>query len=106
MNSYRDRYKNSFLNIDVERNNEKFVRYFLNKNYTLNEQNREWNTAMHLSMKRKNRNIIKLLLGGDGDITIKNKEGMTSYDLADKDIRKEFKMENILLLKKPWKLNN
>ena len=105
VNSYRDRYKNSFLNIAVERNNEKFVRYLLNKNYTPNEQNREGNTAMHLSMKRKNRNIIKLLLDNDGDITIKNKEGMTSYDLADKDIRKEFKMENILLFKKPWKFN-
>ena len=105
VNSYRDRYKNSFLNIAVDRNNEKFVRYLLNKNYTPNEQNREGNTAMHLSMKRKNRNIIKLLLDNDGDITIKNKEGMTSYDLADKDIRKEFKMENILLFKKPWKFN-
>ena len=105
VNSYRDRYKNSFLNIAVDRNNEKFVRYLLNKNYTPNEQNREGNTALHLSMKRKNRNIIKLLLDNDGDITIKNKEGMTSYDLADKDIRKEFKMENILLFKKPWKFN-
>ena len=105
VNSYRDRYKNSFLNIAVDRNNEKFVRYLLNKNYTPNEQNREGNTAMHLSMKRKNRNIIKLLLDNDGDITIKNKEGMTSYDLADIDIRKEFKMENILLFKKPWKFN-
>ena len=92
-------------NIAVDRNNEKFVRYLLNKNYTPNEQNREGNTAMHLSMKRKNRNIIKLLVDNDGDITIKNKEGMTSYDLADKDIRKEFKMENILLFKKPWKFN-
>ena len=60
VNSYRDRYKNSFLNIAVDRNNEKFVRYLLNKNYTPNEQNREGNTAMHLSMKNKNRNIIKL----------------------------------------------
>ena len=28
---------------------------------------------------------------------------MTSYDLADKDLRKEFKMENILVTKKPAK---
>ena len=103
VNSYRDKDQNSFLNIAVERDNEKFVKYFLNKNYNPNEQNKEGNTAMHLSMKNKNRKIIKLLLDKNGDITIKNKEGMTSYDLADKDIRKEFKMENILVLKKPGK---
>ena len=57
-------------------------------------------------MKNKNRKIIKLLLDKNGDITIKNKEGMTSYDLADKDIRKEFKMENILVLKKPGKYHH
>jgi len=79
------------------------VKYFLNKKYNPNEQNKEGNTAMHLSMKKKNRKIIKLLLDNNADITIKNKEGMTSYDLADKDIRKEFKMENILLLGKPRK---
>jgi len=103
VNSYRDKDQNSFLNIAVERDNEKFVKYFLNKNYNPNEQNKDGNTAMHLSMKNKNRKIIKLLLDKNGDITIKNKEGMTSYDLADKDIRKEFKMENILVLKKPGK---
>ena len=103
INSYRDSNKNSFLNIAVDRNNEKFVKYFLDKNYNPNEQNKDGNTAMHLSMKAKNRKIIKLLLDKKADITIKNKEGMTSYDLADKDLRKEFKMENILVLKNPSK---
>ena len=103
INSYRDSNKNSFLNIAIDRNNEKFVKYFLDKNYNPNEQNKDGNTAMHLSMKAKNRKIIKLLLDKKADITIKNKEGMTSYDLADKDLRKEFKMENILVLKNPSK---
>ena len=103
LDSFRDKDKNSFLNIAVEKDNEKFVKYFLNKKYNPNEQNKEGNTAMHLSMKKKNRKIIKLLLDNNADITIKNKEGMNSYDLADKDIRKEFKMENILLLGKPRK---
>ena len=100
VNSYRDRNKNSFLHIAIERNNEKFVKYLLNKNYTPNDQNIKGNTPMHISMKRKNRNIIKLLLDNNGNITIKNKEGLTSYDLADKDIKKEFKLENFLVLKK------
>lgn len=103
INSYRDENNNSFLNIAVKNNNEKFVKYFLNKKYNPNEQNKKGNTALHLSMLTKNRNIIKLLLDNDADITIRNKEGMTSYDLADKDLRKEFKMENILVAKKPGK---
>ena len=103
INSYRDSNKNSFLNIAVDRNNEKFVKYFLDKNYNPNEQNKDGNTAMHLSMKAKNRKIIKLLLDKKADITIKNKEGMTSYDLAHIDLRKEFKMEKILVLKNPSK---
>jgi ankyrin repeat protein len=103
LNSYRDENNNSFLNIAVKKNNEKFVKYFLDKNYNPNDQNKEGNTALHLSMLRKNRKIIKLLLDKKADITIKNKEGLTSYDLADKDIRKEFKMENLLVEKQPGK---
>jgi ankyrin repeat protein len=103
INSYRDEKNNSFLNIAVKNNNEKFVKYFLNKKYNPNEQNNKGNTALHLSMLTKNRNIIKLLLDKDADITIRNKEGMSSYDLADRDLRKEFKMENILVAKKPDK---
>ena len=103
VNSYRDNNNDSFLNKAVEKNNVKFVNYFLTKKYNPNEQNKEGNTALHLSMKRKNRKIIKLLLDNNADITIKNNEGITSYDLADKDIRKEFRMENILVLKKPGK---
>ena len=89
INTYRDKDNNSFLNIAVKRNNEKFVKYFLDKKYKPNEQNIEGNTAMHLSMIKKNRKIIKLLLDNKGDITIKNKEGLTPYDLANKDLRKE-----------------
>ena len=103
INSYRDENNNSFLNIAVKNNNEKFVKYFLNKKYNPNEQNNKGNTALHLSMLTKNRNIIKLLLDNDADITIRNKEGMSSYDLADRELRKEFKMENILVAKKPDK---
>ena len=75
----------------------------MNKKYNPNEPNKDGNTALHLSMKRKNRKIIKLLLDKNADITIKNREGFSSYDLADKDLRNEFKMENILVSKRPKK---
>lgn len=103
IDSYRDKDNNSFLNIAVKKNKPSFVRYFLNKKYNPNEPNKDGNTALHLSMKRKNRKIIKLLLDKNADITIKNREGFSSYDLADKDLRNEFKMENILVSKRPKK---
>lgn len=103
VNSYRDKDKNSNLNIAIKRNNEKFVQYFLNKKYNPNEQNKYGDTALHLSMKNKNIEIIKLLLDKGADITIKNKKGITPYDLASKEIKNEFKLDNIMILKRPKK---
>ena len=100
VNTYRDKDKNSNLNIATKRNNEKFVQYFLDKKYNPNEKNKYGDTALHLSMQNKNIPIIKLLLDKGADITIKNKKGITPYDLASKEIRKEFKLDNIMLLKR------
>ena len=103
VNSYRDKDKNSNLNIAIKRNNAKFVQYFLDKKYNPNEKNKYGDTALHLSMKNKNKPIIRLLLNKGADITIKNKKGITPYDLATKEIKKEFKLDNIMILKKTKK---
>ena len=104
VNSYRDRDKNSNLNIAIKRNNEKFVQYFLDKKYNPNEKNKYGDTALHLSMENKNIPIIKLLLNKGADISIKNKKGITPYDLASKEIKNEFKLDKIMILKDPKKV--
>ena len=103
INSYRDEDNNSNLIISTKRNNVKFVQYFLNKKYDPNEKNKYGNTALHFAMKNDNKEIIKLLLDNGADISIKNKKGITPYDLASKDIKKLFKLDNIMLLKEPKK---
>ena len=37
------------------------------------------------------------------DISIKNNKGITPYDLASKEIKNTFKMDNIMMLKRPKK---
>ena len=103
VNSYRDKDKNSNLNIAVKRNNDKFVQYFLDKKYDPNEQNKNGDTSLHLSMKNNNIEIIKLLMDKGADISIKNNKGITPYDLASKEIKNTFKMDNIMMLKRPKK---
>ena len=46
-------------------------------------------------MQKGDYDIIKLLLDNGANIKIKNKTGVTPYDLADKDIRLEFNLEEI-----------
>ena len=103
INSYRDEDNNSNLIIATKRNNVKFVQYFLNKKYNPNEKNKYGNTALHFAMKNENMEIIKILLDNGADISIKNKKGTTPYDLATKEIKKLFKLDNIMLLKEPKK---
>jgi len=99
VNSYRDEDKNNNLIISTKRNNEKFVQYFLDKKYNPNTKNKYGNTALHFAMKNNNKEIIKMLMDKGGNIAIKNKKGVTPYDLASKEIRNEFKLNNIMLLK-------
>ena len=103
INSYRDEENNSNLIIAVKRNNERFVKYFLEKKYSPNDQNKYGNTALHFAMKNNNKEIIKLLMDKDADISIKNNKGITPYDLASKEVKNEFKLDNILILKETKK---
>lgn len=99
INSYRDEDNNSNLIIATKRNNERFVEYFLIKKYNPNEKNKYGNTALHFAMKNNNIEIIKLLLSKGADISIKNNKGITPYELASKEVKKKFKLDNIMLLK-------
>ena len=103
VNSYRDEDKNNNLIIAVKRNNERFVQYFLDKKYNPNVQNKYGNTALHFAMKNNNEEIIKLLLSNGAKINIKNRKGFTPYDLASKEIRKEFKLDNLMMMNSPKK---
>lgn len=90
---YRDLENNSDLHIAVNQNSKKLVKYFLSKNLDPNQQNNQGQTPLHLAMIKNNRNIIELLIDAGGDVKIKDKEGRRPYDLASRDIRLYFKLE-------------
>ena len=96
INDYRDANKNSYLHLAVIKNNEKLVKYFLDKNFSSNEQNIFGNTPLHYAMESRNKNIIKLLINNGGDLNIKNNKGITPYSLADRDILNIIKFQKIL----------
>ena len=86
----KDNNLNNNLHLAVKENNEEFVKYFLDKNFSPNEQNIFGETPLHYAMQLKNKNIIELLKKKGGNINIKNNKGITPYDLADKDIKIHF----------------
>ena len=90
VNDYRDENLNSNLHFAVENNCEKLVKYFLDKNFSPNEQNKFGDTPFHYAIKLKNKNIIKLLVNDGADSNIKNNKGITPYDLADRDLINSF----------------
>ena len=96
VNDYRDNDLNSNLHLAVKNKKEDFVKYFLDKNYNPNEQNKFGDTPLHYAIESKNKEIIKLLINDGGDINIKNKKGITPYDLADKDIKIQFKLVSLV----------
>jgi hypothetical protein len=87
VNDYRDKDLNSNLHYAVKDNSEEFVKYFLNKNFSPNEQNKNGDTPLHFAMQLKNKQIIKLLMDDGGNVSIKNNKGISPFDLADKDLR-------------------
>ena len=91
VNDYRDEEMNSNLHLAVKDNNEKLVKYFIDKNYSPNEQNILGDTPLHEAIRLKNRNIIQLLLKDGGNLTIQNKKGFSAFDLADRDLKGSFK---------------
>ena len=95
VNDYRDNDLNSNLHLAVKDNNEEFVKYFLNKNFSPNEQNNFGDTPLHFAMQLKNKQIIKLLINDGGNAWIKNNKGISPYDLADKEIRIDFNLGNV-----------
>ena len=95
VNDYRDGNKNSYLHLAVVKNNEKLVKYYLDKNFSPNEQNILGNTPLHYAVELKNKNIIQLLINNGGDVNTKNNKGITPYDLADRDILNSIKFNNI-----------
>lgn len=95
VNDYRDGNKNSYLHLAVVKNNEKLVKYYLDKNFSPNEQNILGNTPLHYAVELKNKNIIQLLINNGGDVNTKNNKDITPYDLADRDILNSIKFNNI-----------
>ena len=94
VNDYRDENLNSNLHSAVKSNCEKLVKYFLDKNYSPNEQNINGDTPLHEAVKIKNKKIIQLLLDDGGNLKIKNKQGFSPYDMADREIQSTFKFKD------------
>ena len=94
VNDYRDENLNSNLHSAVKSNCEKLVKYFLDKNYSPNEQNINGDTPLHEAVKIKNKKIIQLLLDDGGNLKIKNKQGFSPYDIADREIQSTFKFKD------------
>ena len=93
--NFRDVNHNTNLHMAVLKNSYKFVDYFIKKKININKKNKNGDTPLHLAMQKGDYDIIKLLLDNGASIKIKNKKGVTPYDLADKDIRLEFNLEEM-----------
>ena len=92
---FRDVNHNTNLHMAVLKNSYKFLDYFIKKKLNINKKNKNGDTPLHLAMQKGDYDIIKLLLDNGANIKIKNKKGVTPYDLADKDIRLEFNLEEM-----------
>ena len=94
VNDYREENLDSNLHSAVKSNCEKLVKYFLDKNYSPNEQNINGDTPLHEAIKLKNKKIIQLLIDDGGNLKIKNNKGFSPFDLADREMQSTFKFKD------------
>lgn len=92
LSNTKDRNGNSYLHDAVLENSYAFVKFYLGKKLSPNEQNASGNTPLHFAMKINNNKIIKLLLEHKADITIKNIYNETPYDLASNESKKSLRL--------------
>ena len=92
---FRDVDYNTNLHVAVLKNSYKFVDYFIKKKLNINKKNKNGDTPLHLAIQKGDYDIIQLLLDNGADITIKNKKRISPYDLANKDMRLAFNLEEI-----------
>jgi ankyrin repeat protein len=82
--NYRDSEYNSSLHIAVKNNSVELVKYFISKNYDLNDKNINGQTPLHLAIEGGNKEIIKLLIDNGADSNIKDNKGRKPIELAKK----------------------
>ena len=82
--NYRDTENNSNLHIAVINNSIELVKYFLNKNYDINQINKNGQTALHLACELGYENIMNLLIEKGADINIKDNKGRKPLDIFSK----------------------
>ena len=92
---FRDVNYNTNLHVAVLKNSYKFVDYFIKKKLNINKKNKDGDTPLHLAIGKGDYDIIKLLLDNGASIKIKNKKGKTAFDIADKEMRLVFNLEDI-----------
>lgn len=93
----KDSQGNSYLHDAVLDASYEFVKYYLGKSLSPNEQNSHGNTPLHLAMKVCIPKIINLLLENKADLTIENSKKETPYDLAPIAIKKHLKLDQRLV---------
>ena len=83
--NYRDMENNSNLHIAVKYNSIELVKYFLSKNYNLNNVNEKGQTALHLACELGNEEIINLLVEKGANVDIKDNKGKKPFDILSKN---------------------
>ena len=83
--NYRDTENNSNLHIAVKNNSIELVKYFLNKNYNLNDVNKKGQTALHIACELGNEDIINLLVEKGANVNIKDNKGKKPFDIFAKN---------------------
>lgn len=95
--NYHDTYNNSNMHIAVIKNSEKLVKYFIGKNYNLNEKNKNGKTPLHIALENNNFNIIRLLVNNGANLKIPDNDGITPYDLASSELKNILQLDDKLV---------
>ena len=85
--NYRDTENDSNLHIAVKYNSIELVKYFLNKNYDINQINKNGQTPLHLACELGYENIINLLIKRGADLNIKDIKGRKPLEILSKSKR-------------------